>query len=101
MNENVTRSSQLQKIQQKNFKSLVDSKEFSDVTFEIGNAVFGIKEFHGIRLLFAAQSDVLKAMLYGNMMESSNDNKVIINDIHPSGFEWFESYCCAFYLIYH
>ena len=80
-------------VQKSNLASVLLNQELIDVTFEIGNEDFGIKEFHGIRALFAAQSDVLKTMLYGNMIESSIDNKVIINDIHPCGFEWFQSYC--------
>ena len=83
----------LKKIQQTKLLSLMNNEELSDVTFEIGNESFGTKEFHGMRGLFAGQSDVLKSMLYGNMIESSIDNKVIISDIHPCGFEWFQSYC--------
>ena len=84
----------IEEIQKANlYTALLNKQKFSDVTFEIGNEAFGTKEFHGMRGLFAAQSDVLEKMLYGNMIEASINNTVIINDIHPCGFEWFQSYC--------
>ena len=83
----------MEEVQQKNFKSILLKEKFSDVTFEIGNELFGKKEFHGLRALFAVQSDVLERMLHGNMVESKIENKLIIDDIHPSGFEWSKCYC--------
>ena len=78
-----------------NLRAAFSDSSFSDVHFRIGNESTGIQEFDGIRALFAAQSDVLKNMLFGNMAESKQSNIVIIEDIAPKTFDWFKQYCCG------
>jgi len=46
------------------------------------------KTFKCIKALFAANSDVFKAMLYGNMRESRPNAEIVLNDISCRAFEY-------------
>ena len=76
-----------------NLRVAFNDSIFSVVHFRIGNESTGIQEFEGVRALFAAQSDVLKNMLFGKMTESKRSSIVIIDDIAPKTFDWFKKYC--------
>ena len=80
--------------------SMKNDKTTCDVVFQIGNEDTGIEEILCHSLLFAAQSDVLKALLYGPMHESqnrkndtsNNDHHVLIEDISPRVFKKCQDY---------
>ena len=76
-----------------NVESLLTNKELCDVTFRVGNESVGVRDFCGIRALFACQSEIFKLMLFGKMSESKPNSVVIINDIDPTSFEIFQKYC--------
>ena len=70
-----------------------DDEQLSDVVFDVGNEQTGKGKIHGIRALFAAQSEPLKAMLFGKMAELNPDKRIEINDISPQAFNTFKLYC--------
>ena len=75
--------------------NLQQCNELEDVTFLIGKEKEAIK---GVRCVFALQSPVFKAMLYGHMMESNasnNDEPIVIDDVSPGAFKFIKD---AFYL---
>ena len=84
----------------KGLMSLKNDKTTCDVVFQAGNEETGIEEISGHSALFAAQSDVLKSLLYGPMYESQNRQKngnsksphVVIEDISPKVFKKFQDY---------
>ena len=88
-----TNSKEANDIHKQGLAGLLSKHKMNDVHFCVGNESIGIKEFDGIRCLFAAQSEVLENMLYGVMAESLSSNDVIIEDITPDSFEWFKQYC--------
>ena len=76
-----------------NVESLLKNAELCDVTFRVGNTSCGVRDFCGIRALFACQSNIFKLMLFGKMSESKPNSIVVINDIDPDSFEIFQKYC--------
>ncbi len=64
-----------------------------DVIFEIpipNSKSKEVREFHGIRALFAIHSDVFRAMLFGKMQESEKNARVRLDDITPEAFEYIQ-----------
>eukprot|EP01084_Bolivina_argentea_P213838 363085_1 len=68
-----------------NIRNTVDEKKMNDVEFIIGKEK---EHVSGIGAYFAAQSEPIKAMLYGTMYESLN-GEVILADITPQAFRYF------------
>ena len=75
-----------------NVKSILNNTELSDVTFSVGKDPDNTKDFPCCRIYFAAQSEVFRKMLYGNMSESKHKSNVIIDDIDPETFEWLQAH---------
>ncbi len=62
-----------------------------DVIFEIpipNSKSKEVKEYHGIRALFAIHSEVFRAMFYGKMIESQKNTRVRLDDITPEAFKY-------------
>eukprot|EP01084_Bolivina_argentea_P273232 465365_1 len=70
-----------------NIRNTAEEQKMNDVEFVVGKEK---EHFSGIRAIFAAQSEPIKAMLYGTMYESLN-GKVILEDITPQAFRYFRN----------
>ncbi len=61
-----------------------------DVTFEVGWQGLEKTKIHAIRGLFACQSPVFKAMLFGKMAEGLPNAIIPLDDITPKTMEYFQ-----------
>ena len=86
-------SFQKHKLYKQHVLVMFEDEDLSDVCFRVGNEQSGIKDIHGIRALFAGHSNVLKSMLFGNMLESQINNIIEIKDVSPNAFDWFKKFC--------
>ena len=64
--------------------------ELEDVTFIVGNKETGIEHIGGNRTVFAVQSDVFQAQLFGKMEEGKKD-EIIIEDVTPAAFTFLKN----------
>ena len=64
--------------------------QLENVTFIVGNKETGIENIRGNRTIFAVQSDVFQAQLFGNMAEGSKD-EIVIDDITPEAFTFLKN----------
>ncbi len=64
-----------------------------DVIFEVpipNSKDKKVKEFHGIRGMFAVHTEVFEAMLFGKMMEGKKNARVRLDDVTPEAFEYLQ-----------
>ena len=74
----------------------LDSDEFDiNTNPSVSKDNVNTHRFGGHRLLFAAQSEVFKQMLFGSMMESDKSNDVIIHDLNVEQFKWLKALCLS------
>ena len=64
-------------------------EELEDITFIVGNKETGIEHIGGNRTIFAVQSDVFQAQLFGKMQEGKKD-KIIVEDVTPAAFTFLK-----------
>ena len=66
--------------------NLFDNSQLDNVTFIVGPDK---EKIPGNRTVFALQSPVLQAMLFGNMIEAKSD-EIVISDITPQSFKFLK-----------
>ena len=72
-----------------NMQNALKNSNFHDVEFCVGRGE-NQETFVGSRLFYAIHSKVLENMLFGPMKESLTENQVIIPDVHPLAFRYFQ-----------
>eukprot|EP01084_Bolivina_argentea_P264209 447466_1 len=76
------------------FTNSLNMDNFTDIQFIVGTS--NKTTFNANKLLFSTQSKVFKAMLFGPMSQSTNNNQPIyIPDVKPSAFNYLHK---LFYL---
>ena len=73
----------------KNIQHSMENKLYHDVEFVVGRDEH-CETFSGSRIFYAMHSKVLENMLFGSMQESLLENQVIIPDVSPKAFNYFQ-----------